>query len=283
MRPLLVALILVIVSLSLVVPSAAQDPLLPGAGTWRYTRFDGTVDCGALSGTRTLEDSQESETFESEFSVYVFDEGNAMLFVFAGADYLLRRSGPAEYTGSLVSKSEEVISELILTVEDETHMTAQELYVPREECTSTYDLAYEWIDADAAELWSETEREFSNFTFPTCLGLAGSTEPSGVWIRSDPFVPIRRQQDPSALVIGRNVYEAAGETYFRATDSIIADKNHHYQWTLSPLDDDTIRIDFLYQVDEREDCAVANHSDYVRITLDDPPQSIRDLIETPEP
>ncbi len=283
MHPLSLTLILASAVFSLVVPAVAQDPLLPNAGTWRYTLFDGTVDCGALSGTRTLEESQESETFESEFSVYVFDDGNAVLFAFAGADYLLRRSGPSEFTGSLVSKSEEVISELILTLEDDTHMTAQELYVPREECTSTYDLAYEWVDEDAAELWSETERAFSNFTFPTCLGLVGNTEPSGVWIRNDPFVPIRRQEDPSALVIGRNIYEAEGETYFRATDTLIADKNHHYQWTLSPLDDDTIRIDFLYQVDEREDCAVANQSSYVRITLDDLPQSVLDLIETPEP
>lgn len=283
MRSLIHALILVVATTSLFLPASAQGELTPSAGNWRYTVYEGVVDCGVLSGTRTLEESQASDTFETEFPVYVFGDGGRLLFAFAGNDYVFHRSGSAEFTGSLVTKDEGVVSEIVLTVDDETRMTAQEIYIPREECTSTYDLAYEWVDEDAAELWTETEREFSNFTFPTCLGLVGATEPSGTWIRNDPFVPVRLREDPPALLIGRQVYDAAGETFFRSTDSVIADKNHHYEWTLTPVDDDTIRIDFLYQVDEREDCAVAYTSSYVRISLDDAPEALLELIALPEP
>lgn len=283
MRSLFHALILAVATTSLFLPASAQEDLTPAAGTWRYTVYEGVVDCGVLSGTRTLEESLESDTFEAEFSVYLFEDGSGVLFALAGNDYVFHRSGSAEFTGSLVTKAEGVVSEIVLTVEDETHMTAQEVYIPREECTSTYDLAYEWVDENTAELWSETEREFSNYTFPTCLGLVGDTVPSGTWIRNDPFVPIRLQGDPPALLIGRQVYDAAGETFFRSTDSLIADKNHHYEWTLTPVDDDTIRVDFLYQVDEREDCAVANTSSYVRISLDDAPEALLELIALPEP
>jgi hypothetical protein len=266
-----IVFVMVIVLAGSALPVTAQpaNDTVPKSGTWTYTALNSTADCGYISGETTLEDKAGDLEFEWEFPVVVLEGGEQLVMAFAGDDFVFTRSAPGVYDGVMFNPSENASYESVLVVLDSETLSETATFRVGEDCVYTYENVYAWISEDMAELWSESERVFSNFTFRSCLGLVGQDEPSGTWINNDEIVPMTWPDDPLGLMIGTNLYVVDDTGFHYRTEDTIADSVHVYDTVLVPEGDDVYDKQFLYQIDGRDDCAVAYTSALVRLTEDD--------------
>lgn len=235
----------------------------------------------AISGTSNLDEVIENVGVVEEFPVYMLDDGATLLIVHDGDDYLYTRTADGVYGGALVAPDEDEVWESTLTIADDSHMLETSTYMLGEDCVVQYEIEYLLVNDTPAKLWTETVRTFTNFTFPTCLGLMGLEEPFGTWIDNDELVPIVFLDDLSGIRIGTDDYGVTGEGFYRETDEVIADKPHHYQWTIRQTSLEIFTLDFLYIVDNRDDCAVAYTSQLIRVDGND--ELLEELLTAPPP
>jgi hypothetical protein len=264
MKPMLLMVIAGMVALILPFSAAAQDdpPLVPLQGTWTYTALNREADCGYVSGTSTLEDYAGDLDFEWEFSLYVFDDGAQLLLVFPGDDFHYTEITPGVYEGTLASVDDDATYTSTLVVLDEDTISEVAVYTLGDDCSFTYDNAYTLVSETPAELWSETPRTLTNTSMGECLARTGIAD---TWIEHDLFVPIVFPDDLSGLTIGTTLYEVSDVGFQHVTEETVADAVHIFDTRLLPLDDDTFQVDFLYQIDGREDCAIAYNSELWRV------------------
>lgn len=273
MKPALLIVCLAGMALGLPAGAAAQDdpPLVPLQGTWTYTALNRDADCGYLSGTSTLEDYAGDPAFNAEFSLYVFGDGTHLLLVFPGDDYHYTETAPGLYEGTLVSVDEDATYTATMTVVDDATVLVSAVYTLGDDCVFTFEYGYILVDETPAELWHETARTLTNTSMGECLARTGIADS---WIENDLFVPIVFPDDLSGLRIGTTHYSVTDAGFQHVTEETVADSVHVFDTTLAPLDDDTFQVDFLYQVDGRDDCAIAYHSELWRV--DDPAGMVGD-------
>lgn len=292
MKPTLLITLILLAVIGLLPPAAAQDdtPPVPLTGTWTYTELVREANCGYVSGTTTLADQEGNEDFESEFSLYVLGDGQRLLLVFSGDDFLYTMTDPGVYEGTLVKANPDETYEATLSVTDEDTLRVSAVYSLGLDCTFTYQNAYALVDETPAQLWSESARTLTNASLAACLGQASVAE---TWLDNDPLVPVvfldespgtpdetdgpsgDTSDEPdttsgtpdewSGLHIGTDRYTLSGAGFEHVRAETVADSTHVFTTRLIPVDEDTFQVDFLYQIDGRDDCAIAYTSELRRV------------------
>lgn len=259
---LLIVLMLCTLLTTPLVSYAQDDSLVPLEGTWTYLALNIDADCSWSSGTTTLEDYAGSEDFAFEFPVYVLDGGERLLFVFEGDDILYTQIGPGTYESTLIGTDPDETYDGLMAVLDEESVQTSAVFSLGDDCTYTYDNAYIFLNDTTAELWTETPRTLTNTSMGECLARTGVAE---VWIENDLFVPVIYPDDLSGVLIGTTLYEISERGFEHTSSYTVGDSVQVFSTILEPIDDDTLAVDFLYQIDGRDDCAIAYTSELRRV------------------
>ncbi|RMG80792.1 MAG: hypothetical protein D6712_17435 [Chloroflexi bacterium] len=212
------------------------------------------MDEGALSATAWLLVAPDApEDAEALYVLFVpLDEGALLLEVAAGEDVLYSWDEELEaYHGApFIPDDAYDFESTLVALDDDTYEStsvtkAGALTFERVVTFERTELEY--------ELWTEVERDLTEYTmFGECLGAAATTPPKA-WATPDPILPVRIDDEEGVLYLGNTVLGGGAGEYILEEEAEFGTGLQQIT-QVATVTEDAITLEYYAVVDGRDDC-----------------------------
>ena len=225
-----------------------DDTGMPTYTAWQVTRLD---EAG------NPEEPLDPDAPANKVAILELDEGNTLLFVWAGPDIIYALQNDGTYSGSLLVPSPTYTFTATLEMVDEDTMTSYSV-TDTGRFTSETTIVYERTEVEIV-IFTELDRTIVEYSqYAECLGRVGDV--GRAWTTSDLLVPFQIGED--TLIWSQEVFTGDGATFINEkTQPLGAFENIITQTFIGNAEG----FDFSYYAiaDGRDDCEMIYESSYV--------------------